>query len=859
MGLCQIVFIKNCRHILHDHLIIKLVKIRISFVLFLVVFGVISAKAAQSVIITPLDPPTTLSNGKAYYLAGMAYRFRVQAVDPAATGQNYWNNFTINFISGGSTLRSCTIQIAGVIGVGALDGVIVAPADITNNTGGIWTNIDFTIRVTFAWDTWAGAKDCNSPPSNTVQAVVSDAGVGGNASLVFNFGICSRVQVMNFLQNGDAADGLVNPWHAQFNVTGRIVYYMKVEAIITNTVESIKAGETGPASGAGAPDLNMTGAATLNDTDPTADVSYTVPASYLFTNFNDPGALGPHSWRVDVHMVTGGTTVSAVNNLSLTCNKIQVTGITFSSGGGRDVGAGVPPSTYFIRSINQIGTRVSLTAQLQSGAGNMVGDTTFRVTDGTNTFLVTIPGGSNTGSALVTNPNNVTVPAGTTTNPPLTYQVVAIYGGAFDGNGTTLGQNTPGPPPGGRIIGVSNTIYWENADPPGPNLPYSAVTPFTSLTGLPPSTGSSFTINWNPLSYNGSLNGGNWDADFDTYRIYYRDISTTTWTKVDKVITPALGNITTGTATVTGLLPLTQYEFRLSAIDVFGNEVDCGPCGPSPAYGNQLYGTVTTAALTVEASISDGISVHNNAAFNNADPAAHLVRDTAIKVTVYIVTAGAPPEQVNIIIANNDSDVGPGAPQYGLVPASPNNDILTLAAGVTRWTIPCIRTAPNTYEGYIPSEHPLMQLNTNIRFIVEMYKGGTPNWVDHTPDLGPPGDHESDEWRFRVGQPAIFIPWPTRVLNNVMTAQIPCCFPAYFLAVDSLVTIKIYDVKGRVIATLCDRLYRPGGQNIKDLGWCGRNKENRRVGPGLYYIHINAVTYGNKTVLDKIMKVVVRH
>ncbi|HLB30824.1 MAG TPA: fibronectin type III domain-containing protein, partial [Gammaproteobacteria bacterium] len=697
--------------------------------------------------------------------------------------------------------------------------------------------------------------------ANTVRVDVTDGGAGGNASLIFNFGICSRVQVMNFLQNGDAADGLVNPWHAQFIATGRIVYFMSGEALITNTVESIKAGETGPASGAGAPDLNMAGAATLNDTDPTADVSYTVPASYLFTNFGDPGALGPHSWRVNVHMVTGGTTVTSANSLSLLCNKIQISGITFANGGGRDVGAGVPPSAYFIRSINQSGTRIIITAQPQfpGGPGNMVGDTTFRVSDGTNTFLVTIPGGSNTGSALVTIPSNVTVPLGRTTGgapfPPVTYQVAAIFGGAFDGDGAALGQISPA-----RIVGVINNILWENADPPGPNAPYSAVTPFTTLIGSPLSTASSITVSWNALSYNGAVNGGNWDADFDTYRIYYRQIGSSSWTMVDKIIVPALGTITTGTATITGLLPLTQYEFRLSAIDAFGNEVSCGPCGPSPAFGNQVYGMVITAALTVEATVSDGIALHNNAAFNNADPAAHLVRQTAIKVTLFIVTAGGQPDQVNIIIANNDSDLGPGPPQYGLT--GTNDDILSLPDSgptIARWTIPCNRTASNTYEGFISSEHPLMKFNTNIRFIVEMFKGGTPNWVDHTPDPAPPGDHQSDEWRFRVGQLAVFIPWPTRVLNNVMTSMMPCCFPAYFLAVDSLVTIKVYDVKGRVIATLSDRIYRPGGQNIKDLGWCGRNKENKRVGPGLYYIHINAVTFGNKTVLDKILKVVVSH
>jgi hypothetical protein len=97
------------------------------------------------------------------------------------------------------------------------------------------------------------------------------------------------------------------------------------------------------------------------------------------------------------------------------------------------------------------------------------------------------------------------------------------------------------------------------------------------------------------------------------------------------------------------------------------------------------------------------------------------------------------------------------------------------------------------------------------------------------------------------------------VLNNVMTTRLPCCYPAYFLAADALVSIKVYDVKGRVIAILADKQFRPGGQNIKDGGWCGRNKDNNRVGPGLYYIHITATSFFGKVVLDKTLKVVVEH
>jgi len=138
---------------------------------------------------------------------------------------------------------------------------------------------------------------------------------------------------------------------------------------------------------------------------------------------------------------------------------------------------------------------------------------------------------------------------------------------------------------------------------------------------------------------------------------------------------------------------------------------------------------------------------------------------------------------------------------------------------------------------------------------IATYKAGTPTFNDVLNEA----NYYLNEWRFSTGAMTLFFPYPTRILNNVLTSELPCCFPAFFLAVDSLVTIHVYDVKGRIIATLCDKLYRPGGQNIKDLGWCGRTKDNTRVGPGLYYIHIKATTIGNRIVLDKKMKVVVAH
>ncbi|OHD63314.1 MAG: hypothetical protein A2176_00310 [Spirochaetes bacterium RBG_13_51_14] len=798
--------------------------------------------AAQSVTLTPLDSPDTLSNGKSYFLAGKMYRFRVQAIDPLAGGRPYWNTITLDFNGPGAGIeRSCQIQIEGGDAVISATGVSV----VINNNTVVWTNLDYQLDVTFLWN----ATDFNAVATNTVTADIDDDGANGSDTRTFNYGICSQIQIMNFSQDGDAADGYVNPWHGLFNVTGRIVYYVALEPLIINRVEDLDPGETGPLSGPGSPQLIMAGAASINDSDGSANLSFTVPLEYMNTNFGATSAS--RSWRVNATMQTGGASVTSQNQLGIWCNRIDVANVTFENGGGANEGA---PPTYYIRSVSQAGTLIRINAALNvaiAGNTNMIGNTTFRIRYSVapaDVFTVTIPGGAGTATAVVPIP---AVGAGNTTL--FTYLVEAIYGSAFDGTSGAPQQYMPSAP--ARITGTtSRNLYWDNADPPGDNSPT-----FTTLAPSPPApsinplpTATSFTIYWTPVT----IPGPDFDYDFDSYRIYYKRQVDATYIMVDKSVIPALGTISTASAEISGLESITIYDYRLSAVDVFGNEVDIL---------NQLIGSVSTTASQIDVTLSDGISAYKESGFDNPDPSQRQVRDTAIKITIKITSAGNPPDRVTVIIAGNDSDLpNPGPPmQYGATGV--NDDIVTLTEGTDRWTLPCAKIAPNTWETYIPSDHPLMVYGTNIRFIVATTEGTSPPaYSDHTdddPNALPPivDGYQQHEWRFRVGKRALFIPWPTRVLNNVMTAQLPCCFPAYFIPVDSLVTMKVYDVKGRVIATLCEKLYRPGGQNIKDLGWCGRNKDNRRVGPGLYYIHIKATTFGNKTVLDKFMKVVVAH
>ena len=83
--------------------------------------------AAQSVTLTPLDSPDTLSNGKSYFLAGKMFRFRVQAIDPLAGGRPYWNTITLDLFR--TTLIAQAIQVLaswnGVISISIISRISI--------------------------------------------------------------------------------------------------------------------------------------------------------------------------------------------------------------------------------------------------------------------------------------------------------------------------------------------------------------------------------------------------------------------------------------------------------------------------------------------------------------------------------------------------------------------------------------------------------------------------------------------------------------------------------------------------------------------------------------------------------------
>jgi hypothetical protein len=778
-----------------------------------------------SVTLTPAIP-TTLSNGKSYYVAGVQYTFRVRAVDPEATQDTDWNQIALEFRENGTTRASCTINIgSGSDTVGAQSGVVVDTIDRTHTSN--WSNLDYYITLRFRWD----VTDYNAAAVNDVRATVSeDVAPASNmtATVTFNYGVCASIAVRNFAMDGVAADGRINPWHSAFNVTGAIVYYVAGESI-TDKVETVDSGEI-----TGTTLLLDGGATAMTDNAMGDDLSYALAAEYMNTN---GVSLGNHAWRVRATMNTAGGPEDSVvaNQLTFNLDRVQVTAITFSGGGGID-------SPYY-RSVNIPGTQINVTAQTQNGGGTMVGNTTIRLSDGTNTYDVQIPSGQNSASALLAPyPGVAITPDGATTL--LTYQVVAVFGGAYD-NEQNIAARISQP--------ASPQIYWDRNDPPGANS-----APFTPWLGTTV-TAYSMTLNWTPLT----PGAPDFDADFYTYRIYYKKQSDSTWTMIDRTTadygtggTYRLDLITTGSATITGLSALTIYDYYVTAVDVFGQEVAVNvPASSNAAYdhvhtpGAPYYDSANTSPSSLEVSITDGIDVYNDSSFTaDAKASARPLRKTAIRVSLFVVAAQGIPDSVNLIIASDGS---------GDLWTSGTG--LNGAEGVDYYRITCEKSAANKWKGYIPETNPLITLNSSVRFIVETIKDNVANYADHNSELEtPPGNPNDYEYAFAISKEVKFTPWPTRILNNVITDKNPLAYPAFYLSDDALVTIKAYDIKGRPVATLLENGFRKGGQNIKEGGWGGTNRSGKKLGPGLYYINIKARRQSDgKVILNENEKVVV--
>ncbi|PKL39556.1 MAG: hypothetical protein CVV44_04855 [Spirochaetae bacterium HGW-Spirochaetae-1] len=657
----------------------------------------------------------------------------------------------------------------------------------------------------------------------------------------------SSIRILNFALNDEAADGYVNRYHGPFQVTGDEIVYDIPGATTADAVASRAdsgAGEiTGTtlivAPGAGNYSVGVDADETDGQTVNVADSAFNVAGV--------PNAAAAYTVVLRAAMTTTGGPVDTANNLSIYCNEIEVTDIIFFNGGGVDN----DPANYY-RSLLVSGTQVRVNARLLAGGGAMIGNTTIELRDSTQNVItiVTIPNGANFGIAAL-NTTGITVAADVTDTH--NHEIYNTYDGAF-GSALTYGQHRNN----ATYITqpVTHRIHWENGDPPGlASPPFDGNAPVANGALFTSSTASSIRIEWNPVDAVPPAA----DGDFNTYRLYFRvyDITDTSpWSMIDRYTaavynaggTYDLSDATTSFADITGLSALTTYEFIVSAADVYGNEV---AVANRPRSDGTTILHAQTAASSVTITLSDGITRYTDTLFSDNDGSSKPVRQNAIHI-IASIEGDTLPTSVNVIAAGDGLNQG----------VESDDNILNLVDNVTRFSFSMNKYAPNQWDVFIPTTHSLLTANTGVRFILEINTTTGTSYVDHNSELdlvGAATPWDDNEWRFWVNttQPT-FQPWPTRILNNVITKSNPVAYPAYYLSHDAYVTIKVYDIKGRPVTTLLDGAFRKGGQNIKDQGWRGTNKAQKRLGPGLYYIHIQAKRDDNgKIILNKMEKVVI--
>lgn len=800
------------------------------------------AGTVTSVTLTP-DTPTTLSNTLGYYLAGITYSFDVHVIDPDIAG---WGEMTDVRI----TIPNLTDIVVAInpSGTGAQTiNTNTGPVDASATIGGSDTYNDFTVTfsITIRWDTaesaWAALRNTVASATSTNPILNTDTD-----TVNVSYGVCSSIKILNFVQDGDAADGMINPYNSDsgFSVSGDVVYNVP-GASVSDRINDVNLGECTST------DLLLDGGATVfsnvGDADEPDFTIDSVDATLV--------TLGNHTWRVRSTMTTAGGPEDSINSLAISTDRVLVTGLSVSQGDGRDVG------NYHWRSLLVPGTVFTVTARMQNSGGGMVGNTTFTVdyNDGTE-FDITIPNGSTNASVII--PSASIPPEGSGNTNSYTYYVSHItnnsHGEQGDGTfGANLSQIIDSSYPAAPYSYYDpQYIWWENGDPP-PNQPTSALTRQREVTSA-----TSISVYWDPID----TSTGSADGDFYEYRIYFREANTgdpyLQWDgDDDDTLRDSSDTITNNPwpaptsdsnlnfdsngwkyTSIPNLKIYTQYEYYITAVDLFGNETPA----PSAPYATR------TQPFSIEIGLSDGITSYTNDSFTDLTPTLRPLRETNIKVEINIVTSEELPDTVKVWFASGDINTSPD------IISSTNTVNQGAFSQNTLFSSTAQKIGSNQWVAYLPTTAPIIRYGNSIRFIVEAISDSISAFSDSEIEPYPNQNPNDDEWTFYIGFQPTFRPWPARILNNVITNRTPLAYPAYFLSNDAFVTITVYDIKGRPVATLLDNAYRLGGQNIKEQGWRGTNKNHRKLGVGLYYIHFKAKRASDgRVILNKMKKVVI--
>lgn len=798
-----------------------------------IIFLSITGNGAIIVMTLTEASPTTLSSGP-YYLAGMTYDFSVQVVDPTLT---QWGDVTTLALTIPNT-TNITATIGPLTGTGTFNAATQGgtASTIQVEITGTWNNLTAVFHVPISWVTTVSS----TATSRTIQADATTTGGSATRTSTYNYGVCADMRVLNFMQTGIAADGYVNSrTTTAFNVGDPAPVLTLVYDIPgAQTTDVIRTDSSFNSELY----IDTTTATTITGGAGDATPVYTVNVSTLSAPLQT-ALHGSHSWYIRITNGTYGNRMS-VNSLAITCDEVEIQSVEVINVLGRQINPS--PGCIFFASTNVAATKLRVTARMRYTLGPMLGDTTITIYDNSGTALqydVTITSGDTVGEVTMDSPPNVYPPtsgagsilAGTTADR--VYTPTSVTGGLTDSDQNTASEIVQP----GNGFGAYTIIRWENNDPPGAN------TPFFTTFGTESSTAETLTLTWTAIN-NPVLNDS--DGDFDSYKIYYRVNGTTIWTIVDRNTAgfATLGNAGTSSVNILGLQPLQTYDYMISAVDIFGNEVAAANILP----GGTAFGSYATQPSSTIVTISDGIySNYWDPSILGPEPpiADYSFRRSAIRIDLDIVTAGTTPDSVTLLVANNASD---GA-----------TDLITDLPATEITTIICSRTAPNRWTGYLSTTADdqgaaLINIGTTIRFIIRLTYGVGEVYYDSQNELTPPGEWYTREFRFTIANEPVFTPWPTRMLNNVITDDNPVTYPSYYLTDDAYVTITAYDIKGRPVAMLLENAYRPAGQNIKEGGWAGTNKNKKKLGVGLYYIRILAKRASDgKVIIDKYSKIVV--
>ncbi|PKL18321.1 MAG: hypothetical protein CVV49_06975, partial [Spirochaetae bacterium HGW-Spirochaetae-5] len=777
----------------------------------------------NSVDTTAVGARTALTPGD-FYLSGNTYTFTVAVT---ADGHNF---SCVSDVS--VTIQSTAGIILTIVpnNIGGTPAVAITGGD-TNGLGAVATsliggvnnnNFNVTFTYTPSWsasESPLGLKNITASAKSVFDALPLNDSTPTN----INYGVCSTGKVVSMSNGGEAGDGYVNPWNGIFNITGNIVYNVAgavapadniLTAFITADVELLYDHDTNMVVGYESTD-NVSG---LFDAAQDPAFTINVPINWFDGNPQPNNGIGRYDWKIRTTIGGFVRTLSPTPALlSLICDKYQIQDIQFQNGGGYN---GNALTSGYNRNIYTPGTqmRVQLGLQYQGIVSPVALDVISRYNYGSgvrSTNLTVAAGSGWSGWFEITNPLAADVAAGTTLTHLYNNAIDSILdpSGIYSGG---TGQNVlarisvqdPSPP----------TILWDNLDPPP-----LVTTPVVDIVNI---TVDTIPISWTPIAASLALAGP--DADFYTYRIYYKPTALTAWTVID-LNTPSyafLGNIAASSFNLINLQALTAYDIYITAVDVFGNET---------AFGGNA--SATTLPSTSYVTISDGITSYADATFT-ADPlpSARPLLDAAIRVEVNIVGA-TQPDELYVVLMDNAEPI-PYNPPLG-----------------TYYRIALIKTSPNTWAGHISSENLLITPTRNCKFILEAVQDGVSVYYDHDSEID--SDPNTFPWTFTIVNPLVVIPWPTRVLNNVITDNNPVAYPAYYLTDDANVTITAYDIKGRIVAILLDNAPRKSGINIRENGWRGTNKSGRKLGVGLYYLHIKAKRHSDgKVIIDKFNKVV---